>query len=387
MKKRGNGEGSVFKRKDGRWCARYTVRTVSGFKRRDIYGESRKEVVERLREALDESHQVSNYASLSIGEFLRNWLANSVSGSVSPRTFERYEQIVRLHIEPTLGRVKLVDLSPPQVQELYRAKLEEGLSPRSVQYVHVTLHKAFDQAMRWGYVSRNVTELVQPPRLKKDEIHPLCMEQVQKLLRSLGNDRDRALFTLAVTTGLRRGEMLALRWEDIDLDAQVLRVKRSLSETKKGTTERGLSFGHPKTVKGKRSISLTPNAVSLLGTYRNSSDAATPEDLVFPNPDGAPMRPRSLTQHFKRLSKRAGLPSTVRLHDLRHTAATLLLSKGIHPKIVQEILGHSTISITLDTYSHVLPNMQKGAVRAMEELISLDNEPPDTSNSNKRGSR
>ena len=249
----------------------------------------------------------------------------------------------------------------------------------------MTLHKALDQAVSWAYVSRNVTELVKAPRLKKGEVQPLCVEQVQKLLGSLATDRDRALFTLAVTTGLRRGEMLALRWEDVDLEAQVLRIKRSLSETRAGTSERGLSFEPPKTNKGKRSVALTPYAVSLLAKYRKSRDSgdrAKPGDLIFPNPQGAPIRPRSLTQHFKRISKRAGLPATTRLHDLRHTAATLLLSKGIHPKIVQEILGHSTISITLDTYSHVLPNMQKGAVRAMQELISLDNgliDPPNSS--------
>jgi len=132
VKKRGNGEGTVFKRKDGRWCARYTVRTVDGFKRRDIYGETRKEVAQRLREALDESHRGTIHSFVNLGDFLRSWLANSVNGSVSPRTFERYEQVVRLHIEPALGRIKLVDLSPLQVQELYRAKLEGGLSPRSV---------------------------------------------------------------------------------------------------------------------------------------------------------------------------------------------------------------------------------------------------------------
>ena len=384
MKKRGNGEGSIFKRKDGRWCARYTVRTVDGFKRRDIYGETRMEVAERLREALDESHRGSIHSFFNLGDFLRSWLANSVNGSVSPRTFERYEQVVRLHIGPALGRIKLVDLSPLQVQELYRAKLEGGLSPRSVHYVHVTLHKALDQAVSWGFVSRNVTELVKAPRLKKGEVQPLCVEQVQKLLGSLATDRDRALFTLAVTTGLRRGEMLALRWEDVDLEAQVLRIKRSLSETRAGTSERGLSFESPKTNKGKRSVALTPYAVSLVAKYRKSRDSgerAKPGDLIFPNPQGAPIRPRSLTQHFKRISKRAGLPASTRLHDLRHTAATLLLSKSIHPKIVQEVLGHSTISITLDTYSHVLPNMQKGAVSAMQELINLDNELIDPPNS------
>jgi integrase len=382
VKKRGNGEGTIFKRKDGRWCARYTVSTVEGLKRRDVYGETRREVAKKLGEALDEDHRGSIHSSVSLGDFLKGWLADSVHGSVGPRTFERYEQVVRLHIEPALGRTKLVDLSPLQVQRLYRAKLEGGLSPRSVQYVHVTLHKALQQAVSWGYVNRNVTALVKAPRSKKDEVNPLSLEQIQKLLSSLGTDQDRALFTLAVTTGLRRGEMLALRWEDVDLEAQVLRVKRSLSETNEGTSERGLVFTVPKTTKGKRSIALTPHAVSLLDKYRQGSIGVKPADLVFPNPEGEPMRPRSLTQHFKRVSERCSLPATLRLHDLRHTAATLLLSKGIHPKIVQEILGHSTISITLDTYSHVLPNMQEGAMRAMQEVISLDNDllgPPNSS--------
>lgn len=371
MKKRGNGEGCIYKRKDGRWAAKYTVHTSTGPKRRDVYGKTRKEVAQKLREALDRNPGITQ-DPVNLEDFLKRWLEDSVKDSVSKSTWERYEQIVRVHIIPSLGRVKLGDLSPLQVQVLYKSKTEEGLSPRSVQYIHVTLHKALKQAMRWGFLTRNVTESVDVPKIKKKEIRPLNPEQVDRLMRGLENDRDRALYALAVTTGMRRGEILGLKWSDVDLETEALQVRRALSLTRKDKTGRGLIFVPPKSAKGKRGIALTPFMVDILKKYQRirSGKGACEDGLLFPNPQGEPLRPSTISQHFKRLAKRTGLPPTVRFHDLRHTCATLLLSKGIHPKIVQEILGHSTVSITLDTYSHVLPNMQKEAVRAMEGMIS-----------------
>jgi integrase len=373
--KRGNGEGSISRYKDGRWCGRYTVQTASGPKRNAIYGKSRQDVASKLSKALTDRDGglVFEAGKLTLGEYLERWLNDSVKDSVRRSTFARYGQISRDHIAPTLGRVRLKALTPAHVQGLYRAKLDSGLAPRTVQYIHVTLHKALKQALRWGLVSRNAAEAVNAPRPIKKEISPLSPDQSRALLEAAREDRLRALYVLAVTVGLRQGELLGLRWEDINLDTATLVVARSLSMSGPGPT-----FVPPKTAKGRRNVTLTAQAIEALRDHKVAQDrekATLAElwehhDLVFPNQTGKPMHPWVLVGgSFKKLLTRAGLPKATRFHDLRHTCATLLLTKGVHPKIVQEMLGHSSITVTLDIYSHVLPNMQERAVSAMENVF------------------
>jgi integrase len=236
-----------------------------------------------------------------------------------------------------------------------------------VQYVHVTLFKALKQALRWELVPRNVCASVEPPRLDKKEITPLTADQVNALLKVAEGDPLRALYWVAVTTGLRQGELLALSWADVDLEGNVLRVRRTL------VANRGkLTFSQPKTVKARRAVALKPGVVAELREHRKRQKqvgAWKEYGLVFCTRKGTPINPSNLVKRsFKPLLKRARLPE-IRFHDLRHTAATLMLSGGVHPKIVQEILGHAQISMTLDTYSHVLPGMQQKAVNAITELL------------------
>jgi integrase len=373
MGKRANGEGSITKYKDGRWCGRYTIHTPNGPKRKAVYGKTKAEVRIKLTKAMAEADEGLTFdtQNLTVEEYLSRWLTISVSGSVRENTYERYEQLVRNHITPSLGSMKLRSLTPMHLQGLYRKKLDSGLAPRTVQYIHATLHKALKQALRWGHVARNVAEAVDRPKLTKKEIQPLDREQAQAFLEAARVDRLEALYVLAVSAGLRQGELLGLKWDDIDFGRGTLQVRRSLSRTKDGT-----KFVPPKSAKSRRSITLTASAVEALKRHRAVQDeeklgtAWEEEGLVFPNDSGRPMRPWILAKgSFKKILARAGLPEKTRFHDLRHTCATLLLSKGVHPKIVQELLGHSTISITLDTYSHVLPNMQGEAVTAMEDLL------------------
>lgn len=366
-RKRGNGEGSIYKRKDGRWAAKYTS---SNGKRKEVYGKTRKEVAKKVVEAISRREEgLSSEDIPKLVEYLNTWLNGSVKGSVRERTFERYEEISRKHLTPELGSTKLNNLTPAQVQGLYRRKLDSGASPRTVQYIHATLHKALKQAVKWGLIPTNVTEAVTPPRLLKKEIKPLSPEQVQIFLKSIEGDRLEAIYVLAITTGLRQGELLGLKWEDIDLDAGMIRVRRTLSKSNKS-----LVFNPPKSAKGNRNVGLTDLGIRILKkhqTLQNEDKVSWTEDhgLIFPNTDGRPRSSRGyLTEALKKVIKKASLPE-IRFHDLRHTCATLLLTRGIHPKIVQEMLGHSTISITLDTYSHVLPNMQKEAVKAMKDLV------------------
>ncbi|MBA2377039.1 MAG: site-specific integrase, partial [Rubrobacter sp.] len=249
---------------------------------------------------------------------------------------------------------------------------------RTVRYMHTTLHKALKQAVMDGLIPRNATEAVKPPQPSREEMQPLTPDEAKHFLKTArdAGDRLEALYVLAIHAGLRQGELLGLKWDDVDLEDGSLQVRRTLSITKGGPV-----FTAPKTSGSRRSVKLTNAAIEALrghlkrqlaeidkvGSLWNPGEA---DGLIFASETGEPLDRRKVTaRHFKNLLKRAELPE-IRFHDLRHTAATLLLSKNVNPKIVSEMLGHSTIAITLDTYSHVLPNMRDHAAKAMEEALS-----------------
>ncbi len=377
MARRGNNEGSISKRKDGRWMARYTVHALEGPKQKTIMGkkgESRKEVAEKLTKAQADRDggMVYEGENLTLGEYLDRWLSGSVRGSVRQSTYERYEIALRVHLKPVLGRIKLKNLSPARVAAFYQDRLDSGQSPASVNKLHVTLHKALKQAVRWNMLPRNVCEAVDAPRPAPEEIETLSAEQVRSLLVATSGDRLEALYILAVHAGLREGELLALKWEDVDLDTATLQVRRTLS--KAGT---GYRFESPKSGKGRK-IKLTHRATQGLRAHRKAQleermgKAGLWEDhgLVFPSEAGTIINPTNLRKRsFARLLERAGLPK-VRFHNLRHTCATLLFSRNTHPKHVQELLGHANIKITLDTYSHAIPGMGDQTARAMEDALA-----------------
>jgi len=309
-----------------------------------------------------------------VGEYMDRWLADSVRDTVRQRTYERYESIARVHIKPAIGRLKLKALTPAHARALYRQKLDSGLAPRTVNYIHVTLHKALSQAVSDGLVPRNAAS-VKAPRPKKPEIKPLSPEQARKLIEAAGESGDRfeALYVLALHCGLREGELLGLRWDDVDFSGATatLQVRRTLSETRTGH-----KFEKPKNGKG-RSVKCSQKATEALRSHRvrqneerlKVGSLRQDSGLVFPTTTGTTMSCTNLLgRHFKPLLERAGLP-TIRLHDLRHTCATILLMAGKHPKYVQELLGHASISITLDTYSHVIEGMDGGLADAMDNAL------------------
>jgi integrase len=243
-----------------------------------------------------------------------------------------------------------------------------------VQYVHVTLHKALKQTVNDGLVPRNVTEAVKPPQLYREEIKPLTSEQAKVLLKTVRGDRLEALYVLAIAAGLRQGELLGLRWEDLDLERGTLQVRRTLTGAKNGNP----TFGNPKTAKGKRSAKLTEKALDALKRHRDIqleemrrlAGLWQEHGLVFTTQMGTPINRHNLvTRSFKPFLDGAGLPK-IRFHDLRHTCATLMLCGGIHPKVVQELLGHASVTVTLDTFSHVLPTMQGEAAVKMDSILS-----------------
>jgi integrase len=373
-KKRGNGEGSIHRRKGGGWCAQYTVYTAKGRKRKTLYGKTRVEVGRKLAQALSdrEGNITFDAGNQTVGEYLDRWLKDLIKDTVRQSTFERYEQIIRLHVKPTLANLKLKVLAPSHVQGLYRERLDSGLSPSTVQKIHTVLHKALDQAVRWSLVPHNPTEIVKAPRSAPEEIRPLNREQTKTFLEVARGERFEALYVLSVTTGLRQGELLGLKWDDVDLENHLVRVRRTLVRN-----NGRLFLGEPKTKRSRRTVRLTETATEALKEHLARQleqmeclgDLYEDQGLVFATQRGTLVNPSNLRKRsFTPLLEKTGLP-TIRFHDLRHTCATLLLSRNVNPKIVSEMLGHATIAITLDTYSHVLPNMQDGAARALQEAL------------------
>lgn len=375
MGKRGNGEGSITRRKDGLYMARFTVETATGAKRKTLYAKTRKEASDKLTEALAQAQKgiTADAGAMSVGAFIECWIEDSIRGSVRRSTYQRDESLCRVHIVTALGKKKLKTLSAADVQRFYRAKLDSGLSSATVHKLHVLLHKALKQAERWGLVPRNVAVDVDPPKVHKEEVRLLNNEQARKLLDTVKGDRLEALYVVAVQSGLRQGELLALRWEDVDLEARTIQVRRTI--TRDGGKH---SVGPAKTAKGRRTVKLTRDATEALQEHLErqlaeidkAGDKWQENGLVFCTGKGTLINPTNLRRRsLAPLLQRAGLPA-ITFHQLRHTGATILLLKNVNPKVVSEMLGHATIAITLDTYSHVLPNMQHSAVAAMEEAFS-----------------
>jgi integrase len=307
----------------------------------------------------------------TLEDFMQQWLRTAKS-SLRPNTWKQYSQIVRQHIIPDLGRIKLKDLRPDHIQSLYASKQEAGVGLHTIRLIHAVLHRAFAQALRWGLVTRNPADAVDRPKPGRKEMKALDAGQARVLLNAIEGERLEALYYLAITTGLRQGELLGLRWSDLDWETGRLRVQRQLQRV----PGEGLVFSEPKSNASRRLVKLGSTVLEKLHEHRERQEQERllvgerwqKHELIFPSTIGTPMEPRNLFRQFKDLLKRAGLPD-IRFHDLRHTAATLMFEQDVHPKVVQERLGHSTITLTLDTYSHVLPSMQEDAADKMDTLL------------------
>jgi integrase len=368
-RKRGNNEGSIFPY-HGRWAAAISL---SGGRRKYLYGRTREEVRRLLADALSarEHGTLADTRGLTLGSFLDIWLSEVAKPSVRHWTYKGYEVHVRLHLKPALGRLPLDRVEPTHVQSLLNAKLKSGLSPKSVRYILGTLRTALNQANRWGYISRNPAALVDGPRVERYEIQPLSLDEARTFLAAIKGDRLQALYSVALTMGLRQGEALGLRWQDVDLSAGTLRVSKQLQRI-----DGEFKLVEPKTSRSRRTLALPATAIYELKDHclkqRDERMAAgarwSDMDLVFTRPDGGPLDGTVVTHQFHRLLDKAGLPQR-RFHDLRHSCATLLLAQGVSPRVVMEILGHSQIALTMNTYTHVLPELKRDAARRMDEAI------------------
>ncbi|HVB62482.1 MAG: tyrosine-type recombinase/integrase [Ktedonobacteraceae bacterium] len=380
--KRGNREGSIYQRKsDGLWVGSITLENG---KRKVFYGKKQQEVIEKVKIALYEQQQgvfPTASSKQTVAQFLHGWLENTQMQSVRPRTYERYEETVRLHIVPVLGRIHLQKLTAQQVQALYARKLKEGLSPTTVNTFHNVLHKALETAKKWRLLTENVCDFVDPPRVEQYEVQPLTLEQIRRLLAAARGKPIEPIVTLALATGMRLGELMGLKWQDIDMKEGTLHIQRILSRvpTKlQHDGRKGYVEAAPKTKKSRRPLIIASFALKVLEQHRERQQEAKKKaddrwienDFIFCTSIGTCLNPYyNIRKPLKLLLKEAELP-TIRFHDLRHSAATLLLGMGIHPKIVQEILGHSNISITMNIYSHVLPSMQREAMDTLNSAFT-----------------
>ena len=370
MKRRANGEGNVRERADGRWEARLSL---GDGRRKSVFGATQREVLEKLRamhRAQDGGIPIPTDERQTVGAFLATYLEGA-RPKLRPRTWTRYEQLVRVHAG-AIARLPLARLGPQHLDRLYAARLESGSAPRTVRNLHALLHKAIGQASSWGLVPRNVVDLVSPPRASRYEMVTLTEEQTRAFLEAAAGERLEALYVLAITSGMRQGELLALRWSDVDLEKATAQVRQSVQFVQGG----GYVFTPPKTAKSRRKVELTKVAVAALRRHRarqleeRLAAAGGWEDLgvVFANEVGRPTDGTNLAERsYRRILARAGLP-TIRFHDLRHTAATLMLGGGVHPKVASEMLGHADVRITMDLYQHVTPTMQREAVAVLDAV-------------------
>jgi integrase len=318
---------------------------------------------------------------ITVAEYLQRWFQDYVKPNLSPRTAEGYEYIIRYHIIPTLGKLPLTQLRPEHLQRYYSEKLvtvkangKGYISGQSVRHHHMLLHKALATAIKWGLVGRNVADGVDIPTAQRTEMHTWDESEVACFLETSKDSPYHSLFYLDLFTGLRRSELLALRWSDIDFLYGQVSVSRGLHQLKDGS----YVFREPKSAKSRRTIALPPTASLVLKEWRTRKEAEAlltgkpinDGDLVFSTVEGKPLRPDTISRAWQTAAGQAGI-KVIRLHDARHTHASLMLKQGIHPKIVQERLGHSTIAVTLDTYSHVSPGLQEAAAQKFDDLVKL----------------
>lgn len=356
----------VFLGRDENGKRRYLSKTIHGNKK-----DAERFLSATLRDR-DLGVRVSE-AKATVAEYLERWLMEAARPKVTAKTLEGYRACVQNYINPRIGARQLSKVTGLEVQALYNAMSESGLSPRTVQYTGMILKQAIKQAVQWRMLTFNPCDAVKPPKQVTAEMKALDPAQARKFLAVAREDHHAALWELALTTGARPSEYLALKWDDIDWQNGMVRIQRSIDRKPNGEW----SFGENKTQRSRRPIKLHGTALDALRRWRETQDAMRREarenwqdhGLIFTAENGSPLDRHNLARrNFRRILNAAGLPK-IRLYDLRHTYATLALSAGVPVKVVSEQLGHSGVALTLDTYSHVLPHMQDDAVAKVEALL------------------
>lgn len=378
--RRGNGEGSIYQLPDGRWRGSVFLGYRDGKPHRKYVTRRTRALVAaeigRLLEAQRQG-QVITTGGMTVGEWLTTYLEQVAKPQVRPRTYDRYRSDIGGHIVPAIGRHRLDKLRPAHLVALYNTKAAEGLSGASLRHMHAVIRRALNVAVKWQLIAVNPAVLVDAPRAGQHEITPLSAAEAQGLIKAAVGDRMEARWLVGLALGLRQGEALGLWWDDLDLDAGLLRVRRALQRQHGG----GLVFAEPKNQRSKRTIPLPAQLADVLRQHRvrqheervKARSLWQDSPCVFTTPIGTPVDPRNDFREFKKLLERGSLPS-VRLHDLRHTAASLLLAQNVPARVVMEILGHSQIALTMNTYSHVALEVSREAADRMARLLWQDTE-------------
>lgn len=362
------------------WDGRIDVPTSDGKRKRRIFRglPSRRAAEQKLAEVMREIERGTFVASssMTLAEYLEEWIG-TVRATLRTSTWDSYKSEIKGHIARDLGHVRLQKLTAAQLNHFYAKELtgDEGqrppLSRRTTQYHHTIIRKALSDAVKWNLLARNVGDSASPPKQRSPEMQTWSAEELRTFLVSVKDDRLYAAWLLEATTGMRRGEILGLPWPDLDLEERRLSIRQTLLSIRYE-----LHFSEPKTRKSRRQVTLDAGTTTALREHRKrqieeglARGSAHPAgDLVFTRVEGTPIHPQWFSTRFKRLAKRAGLP-VIRFQDLRHTYATLALAAGVHPKVVSERLGHASVTITLDTYSHVVPTLQREAADVVAALI------------------
>lgn len=370
MARRGRGDGSIRRRKDGSWEGRlrYVDPVTELAERLSFYGRERADVVEQLDAARARlrRRRTPRDEGLRLGEFLDLWLEDVVKPTKTARTYRNYGSIIDQILKRSqLAGVQLRDLSGVQIQHVLVAKVKKPT--RMTQLALVVLRRALAQAVQWEMRETNPAIGITPPRRAKRQLRALTKAEARRFLKAARSDQHFALYYLAIDTGMRQGELFGLHWRDVDLERGILRVVRTV-DTSTGEE------GEPKTASSRRRVELGMAARKALAAHRAFLEARGYSGaLVFPNAAGRPLSPSNLRRNsFLPLQLVAKIHPPVRFHDLRHTAATLMLEDGVHPKVVSERLGHASIAVTMDFYQHVSSTMQRSAARRMDAILSID---------------
>lgn len=375
-------KGHIRERSPGKWAIVIDLYDETGKRRRKWHSFSgtKRQAQEECARLVSEMRGGSYVepSKITMAQHLESWLGH-VKSQVTPRTHERYSELVRKNIVPLIGSIHLTKLRPMQISDAYTKALTSGrrdgkggLAPTTVIYMHRLIKHSLAQAVRWGMIARNPADAVTPPKAERGTLTTYDMPQTAELIDVVRGTRLMVPVMLAVMCGLRRGEIIALRWRNVDLDQGGLAIVESAEQTKGE-----VRYKPPKSGKGRR-VALSASVVEELRSHK----AAQAEELlrlgvcqdgatfVYAREDGQPIQPRSLTHAWMKAISNTGLPR-VRFHDLRHAHATHLLASGVHPKVASERLGHSRVGVTLDLYSHVLPGMQEDAASRVDEALRL----------------
>lgn len=395
MSKRGNGEGTIFKdNKRNRWVGQYTIYTINGTKRKSIYGKTRAEVRDKLAEILKEVNkgQVIDDKNISLQDWIRIWIDEYKKLALKRTSVDNYKRYFEYHIKGTkLGQTPLKKITANQIQVFLNDKKEHGrvdgtggLSSSSVKHIYNVINGAMEQAVKNNMINQNVCHAVVLPKKDKKEILYFTPEEANRFLASIDNSKYYLLYSLELVTGLRLGEIVALRWEDIDFDKKTISINKTAAIVSKqeqkddGVIHSEVIIQTPKTKNSVRKLYIEEPIISLLKQEKLQQkerkllcgDAYNLSGFVFTNDYGTMLHPRSVQDHFKRTIKKAGLPN-LHFHCLRHTAASIMLYNGVDIKTVQEILGHEDIQTTLDIYTHVIDELKREGQKAIYHSLNI----------------